>query len=167
MNENTEYPDLLLPPFWGNSDLLTLPIDNDEARIIYSYFPLITEENKIILLNPYDETKEVTTLSFGEREQELVNRFRPEGDLGPIIAIMTENSETLSEATQFATNEVRRGLELDGKRGDIISLVTASSITRENLLAIEEVMTFEDRLGVDLGAKELEIVLFVHNAVTE
>ena len=182
------YPDLLVPPFWGLTERLPINAkrvtDDDElaftldAAILYCYFPVITENNQLIFLNPYDETQELFTLTIDK--DEVVKRFRPEGDVAVISAVTLGFpssqlpqkiiKKALTQLVTLATSEIRKGLSLPLKRGELLSLdlLKVANIQTQEIV---DFMGIGDRLDPQFEDKPCslttEIGLFVHNSMME
>ncbi len=180
--EQQEFPDLILPPFWGSSDILiydsaklTDSPENAEIidpRAIYCYFPVITDEASITLLNPHNETEELCTFHFPLEHERIAKFFRPEGDLCAISAVslgfeLPESGadEAFARMIQLVDTEIKRGLTLSKDRGKAVGftqdMVTNPEAMRE--MALE--MSIEDRLGFrreDFG-KRVRFTFHFHN----
>lgn len=181
-----EYPDLILPPFWGNSDILTFEgnklteapeiAEEIDPRALYCYFPVIAEEGAITLLDPYDETQEMVTLEFKDEFARYATFFRPEGDLCAISAVSIgfelpelESEEIFAKVIRLTANELKRGLMLTPERGKNVGLSQEMLKNPEALTVIAESMSVEDRLGFveeDFGKRVRFNVLF-HNVRDE
>ena len=98
-------------------DTLTAMIINEnllDARGFYSYFPVITDNNKLILLNPHNKTEELTTFEFPIIDKNIkkdqldcfTDFFRPEGDI-LAIQIVTTGHKLLKKCEQFFKKDDR------------------------------------------------------------
>ncbi len=159
-----QYPDLLLPPFWGNSDILAYEpsvitdskevADQLDPRALYCYFPVIIENGALVLLDPYDQSTEVATLKFTKEYEHIVNYFRPDTDVCAISAFTPgfsfpqSEADSLFNALRTRTNqEIKRGLQLDKIRGKAMELSGDMLESPLQLITIAEAMSVEDRLG--------------------
>ncbi len=181
MNETT-YPDLILPPFWGNSDILTFNperlsdapevAEEIDPRALYCYFPVISEEGNLTLLNPYNETEELVTLHFKEEFKRYAEFFRPEGDLCAISAVSLGFTlpdqgaeEIFARLIKSTSTEIKRGLLLSPERGKTVGLTADMIKNPEAISTIAEEMSIEDRLGFseeDFG-KRVRFSFYFHN----
>lgn len=163
MSEEQNNPELLSPPFWGNSDILPFNVDNVEVRTMYCYFPIFTSNGSIIVVDPYEPTKEITIITPSSNE--IADRFLAEGDLLAVCAIAKAegcNETILTEVESLVKAELRKGLELPYNRGELISTENFQLLNEENRDIIESYMTYEDRLGVE--PEDINLYLFIHNS---
>lgn len=161
--ENRELPELLAPPFWGNSDVLPYSVDNISIRTMYCYFPVFTSSGNIIVVDPYEPTEELTIIT--PENNQISERFIAEGDLIAFVAIgkPADCSETaLKEVENLLKAELRKGLQLPGQRGELLSMHSFALLNEENRDAIERIMTYEDRL--DALPENIELYIFIHNS---
>lgn len=184
--DSEQYPDLILPPFWGNSDILTFDpskltefpevAEEIDPRGLYCYFPVITEEGAITLLNPYNETEELVTLRFKDEFKRYAEFFRPEGDLCAISAVSqgfelpeAGAEDIFGKMIRLAANEIKRGLTLSADRGKTVGLTGDLLKNPEALVSIAEEMSIEDRLGFseDDYGKRVRISFHFHNVRDE
>ena len=192
MSTDTEqtYPDLLVPPFWGLTERLPIEAkritEDDELTftldpaILYCYFPIITDNEQVIFLDPYDETTVIFTLSITGSQSEIIKRFRPEGDVAIISAVTlgfpsTDISQNLlesavSELSRIAGQEIRKGLSLPIKRGELLSF-SLLDLSSEEMQDVVSFMGIGDRLDPQFESKPCsvttELGLFVHNSSVE
>lgn len=188
--DETEYPDLLVPPFWGLTERLpmlpTRLTPNEELQehlepaILYSYMPVITSDDKLIVLDPYDQTQELFTLTFAESMEAVTQRFRPDGDVLALVAVTLGNPpedtpETLLESAlknlvSAAATEIRRGLTLDSKRGELIGF-DLLCVDADTTLEAVDFMGVADRLDMQFEERACSATtslgLFVHNSSVE
>ncbi len=154
---------LLTPPFWGNSDLLLFSAKEYDIRAIYCYTPLFTQNDTLVLLDPYSPTEEITTIT--PQNSQLSERFIAEGDLLSLIAVALpkeRNKALIDEAELTIKKELRKGLLIDATRGELINLGEYALLSPENNEAIEQLMTYEDRLGVE--REDIFLYMFLHNS---
>lgn len=164
--EQLNQPELLSPPFWGNSDVLPYNIDNCSIRTMYCYFPVFTSSGTIILVDPYEPTEELTIITPDNNV--IADRFIAEGDLVAFVAIgkpKGAGENTISEVVNLLKSELRKGLELPPSRGELLPMDSLPLLSEENRIAIERVMTYEDRL--DVQPEDIALFLFVHNSTEE
>ncbi len=63
---------------------------------------------------------------------------------------------------------MRKALSLHRKRGDSISLYNSAIIESFDQEVLDELLAFEDRLGVDTtNHSEFALLLFIHNCTIE
>jgi len=181
-----QYPDLLLPPFWGNSDILAYDpsviskskevAEQLDPRALYCYFPVIVENGALVLLDPYDQTEEIATLRFTKEYEHIVNYFRPDTDLCAISAItpgftfpQTE-ADSLFESLRSRTNEeIKRGLQLEKYRGKAMEFTGDMLESPLQLITVAEAMSVEDRLGFtdEYYGKLVQFTFHFHNVRDE
>lgn len=184
--ENENYPDLILPPFWGNSDILTFDpskltefpeiAEEIDPRGLYCYFPVITEEGAITLLNPYNETEELVTLRFKDEFKRYAEFFRPDGDLCAVSAVSqgfalpeAGAEEVFAKMIRLTAAEIKRGLMLTPERGKTVGFTADLLKNPEAMVTVAEEMSIEDRLGFteeDFG-KRVRFSFHFHNVRDE
>lgn len=163
MSEERKQPELLVPPFWGNSDLLPFIINNHEIRTMYCYFPVFTANGTIIVVDPYEPTEEITTIV--PNNNEIADRFLAEGDLLAVCAVGRVADYTETEQTELETllkGELRKGLQLHHNRGELIHSNQLPFLTQDSIQALENIMTYEDRIS-----DNIDLYLFIHNSTEE
>lgn len=161
--ENRNLPELLAPPFWGNSDVLPYTVDNIAVRTMYCYFPVFTSSGTIILVDPYEPTEEITIIT--PENNQISERFLADGDLLAFVAIGKPaecNDTILTEVEELLKAELRKGLQLPAKRGELLPMSSYTLLSDENREAIEQIMTYEDRL--DALPEDIELYIFIHNS---
>lgn len=163
MSNENQLPELLSPPFWGNSDLLTFNVDSCEVRTLYCYFPVFTNNGTIIVVDPYEPTNELTTIT--PTNNEIAERFIVDGDLLAVCAVSKPESysdKIGEEVIDLLKSELRKGLQIPQNRGELLSTEKFAILSKENKEALEALMTYEDRLGYE--SSQIEVFLFIHNS---
>ncbi|ERP38975.1 hypothetical protein [Chitinivibrio alkaliphilus] len=168
MTNNTSYPDLLIPPFWGNSDILTLTCAETPCRALYAFFPLFREAGKLVVMDALEPGRIVAEIAETEHNRTVLHRFSPESDVLAIAAaaVAPEFQFPCREIGEFLGREIRRGLQLPDTRGELLYLGEHPLMTGEELSSLEREMTFKDRLGITLprDASRAGVFFFVHNS---
>ncbi len=182
MTEEQQYPDLILPPFWGSSDILTYDsakltdvpeiAEAVDPRALYCYFPVTADDGVLTLLNPHNETEELCTFRFTEQHKRLASFFRPESDLCAISAVSLgfelpdeEVEEMFAKMIRKCEVEIKRGLELSEERCKTIGFTADMLDNPDALRAMALEMSIEDRLGFrpdDFG-KRVRLSFHFHN----
>ncbi len=180
------FPDLMVPPFWGSSDMLTFDPEKmtdapEVAEIIdprglYCFFPVFVEDWSITLLDPWNETEELVTLTFRPEFERYASFFRPDGDICAVAAYSIgfnppkDDKEALFAKTgQAISEEIRRALMLPVNRGKAIGITPDILENPESLSILADAMSVEDRLGFaeeDYERRVRFLILF-HNVEKE
>jgi hypothetical protein len=185
MESNENQPDLKLPPFWGNSDLLLLASSNKNQggtpsqitpRAIYSYIPVIRIENHLTLLDPYEQTNELCSVEITSDLEPHFQNIHEDGDFIVIsaislgTAIKLENSEnSLNKLSESLSEELRRGIPLPSTLGKTIQLKTLFNKHSADVISL--LIGLEDRLWISVDdngtvvTNNCRVDLFVPNAL--
>ncbi len=169
--------------FDGALDLLTNELiekDLIEARAFYGFYPVITDDNKLILLSPSDFHQEVATFDFPRIENRqwrcFADYFRSEGDLISIQIVtighkLAERSRRyIQEENEYAlgfylhglgtylteeladkiTAEIRRGLILPKAQGRRFSFGYRGLTDLSEQKKLFDLLCIEDRMGITM-----------------
>jgi hypothetical protein len=169
MTTEKDYPDLLIPPFWGNSEMLNFDAGGASFRGMYAFFTLFREEKALVIMDALEPGRQIAEIEISKKNRPFLERFRPESDVVAVAAAAMEEGDgefPRDAAGEFLGREIRRGLNVDDRRGEMIPLSQYPVISPEDLTALEREMTFKDRLGIVLpeDASRTEVFLFVHNS---
>lgn len=151
-----------------------------DARGYYSFFPVITEDTRLILLDPGDYHTELMSFTFPRMERRggrsLCDWIRPEGDIlsVQVVSIGWKLSERVStlfdredkyslgfylnglgsflteDIADRTTREVRRALALDPDRGCRYGFGYPGLPGLEDQVPLLEYIGAEERLGITL-----------------
>lgn len=152
MTEDKDFTyDLQLPPFWGNSDILVLNENNDKPiiRVIYCYIPVITVDNSLILIDPYEETKELCQIDGNIIKKEF-SSVHPEGDFITVIAMSSDTDMydlNIDDSLNFIANEIKRGVPLPKYKGSYTHVT--DRLSADSLDELICLLGIENRLAVD------------------
>lgn len=185
MYDSTEisYPDLCIPPFWGISEVmpieaqrLDLDPDQEPARFLYAWVPVISDGTTFVLLDPYSPHIEWTSIQCVGKQEAFLQRFRPEGDCLAISALTLPKqeapytAETLASARSIIATELRRGISLNFPCGELISTHTLD-IPVDIQKALSDLLGIEDRLDGAFATppypSHCDLSFFVHNSSEE
>jgi len=169
--------------FLPSFDMLRKEILDDDlldARGYYSFFPVITEKENCILLNPADYRTELCSFTFPrmprKNNRSLTDYFRPEGDLmavqivtigkklGDRCRALFQKDEKYSKGfllngigtyiveclAEKVTTEIRRSLAVDSKVGRRYSFGYPGLPSLEDQKKLFELIGAEERLGIVL-----------------
>ncbi len=181
MNEQN-LPDLLVPPFWGSSDMLTFDperftdapeiAEEIDPRGMYCFFPVFVEDWSITLLDPWNETEELVTLTFRPEFEEYADCFRSDGDICAIAAYTIgfnppkiDREALFTKTGSRVCEEIRRSLSLPNNRGKMVALTPELLENPDAMTILADAMSVEDRLGFseeDFGRRVRFAFLF-HN----
>lgn len=162
-----------------------------DARGFYGYFPVITDKNEVLVLDPSDFHTQLFSLSFNFSGRTLADFFRPEGDVIAFAAVTAGNGfDTLRKRlfkedkkdfycrslvhylvdvlVQRIAVEIRRGLGIDSREGKIFPFDCADSVQCAFVPSLIETTAVEERLGVFFRNGELvpefsRLLYFVHH----
>ena len=179
MSEEIVYPDLMSPPFWGDSDTLVynstklgLESESIDARGIYSFFPIIRDGSVLTLLDPYDPTRELLSYSFKDEFKRYATFFRDDTDIMAISAYTLgftppkdDLEITFGKLSNLITQEIKRGLTLPSNRGKSIGLSNELFNEEGVIESLSQLMSVESRFGVDIES-ELHLIrvsMLFHN----
>lgn len=151
-----------------------------DPRGFYSYFPVIREDNDLVLLNPADHVSELANFTFPIMEKREIESFakyfRAEGDIIAVQIVTIGNgisnkcstlfkeedrysdgfylngigSQITDELAEKITMEIRRGLAIDENRGKRFSFGYNGMCGVEDQEKLFELMSIEERLGIVL-----------------
>ena len=181
-NNNSELPQGEEADFDELFNLLTQEILDDDlitARGFYSFFPVISDDETLILLSPNDFNSEIASFSFPrlkeKRWRSFADFFRPEGDIFSVLVgtigfaldskCMKYHQEKdikefylngignyLSEMITNKLNiEITRTLFLPKEQGLFSSYGQFGMPGLEQQKKLLELMCAEDRLGITLS----------------
>ncbi len=93
-----------------------------EAAVVYGYWPCYSEDNDLVIVDPYDRQREIERFTFPRQRRDrrlcLADYFRPKdsGELDVVGFHLATMGSKVSEATAelFAANAYRDYLELHG-----------------------------------------------------
>lgn len=151
-----------------------------DARGFYSFFPVIREDETLILLDPSNHISELTSFKFPIDENKEIKSFagyfRPEGDI-LAIQIVTIGNKLSGKSSKFfkeedrysdgfylngigslltdelaekVTSEIRRGLAISESRGKRFSFGYPGMCDVSEQQKLFEIMSIEERLGIIL-----------------
>ncbi|MGM0443796.1 MAG: hypothetical protein ACQEQV_06385 [Fibrobacterota bacterium] len=169
MRNPETYPELLIPPFWGNSEVLNFETEGVPVRAVYSYFSAFCDSDALVVMDALEPGRSITEIPLTEKNRAVLERFRPDSDVIALCAAARDESGEklpVDAAGEFLVRELRGGLSLPPLRGELLPLSRYRVIPTPALADLEREMTYRDRLGVDLpgDALRMEVYLFVHNA---
>ncbi|MBN1130528.1 MAG: homocysteine S-methyltransferase family protein [Chitinispirillaceae bacterium] len=152
----------------------------DDAGALYGYFPVITDDDLVIILDPSAMTKELATLRFPrvakKDNRSIADYLRPEGDL-VAVQIVTAGKRLMDrigecfksegrythgfylngigialteELADRITLEITRGLGIGDDTGRRYSLGYAGLPPLEEQRKLFDLLAIEERLGVSL-----------------
>jgi 5-methyltetrahydrofolate--homocysteine methyltransferase len=154
----------------------------DDAGALYGYFPIITDDDLVIILNPSDMSRELTNFRFPrvakKANRSIADFLRPEGDI-IAVQIVTAGQRLLKRISEcFAqegrythgfylngigisltedladriTLEITRGLGIPDDTGRRFSFGYGGLPPLEEQKKLFELLSIEERLGVSLTA---------------
>lgn len=152
-----------------------------EAKGMYGFFPVYSNDDTLYLLDPGDFHTEIASLKFpreiSTQDRSLVDFFRPDGDFIGVQAVTIGNGigersrrycsekndlqsglycngigDYLTELLDNrVTAEIRRGLFLDRDRGKSFSFGCPGMPEGEAQAMLFEMMGVEERMGITLS----------------
>lgn len=156
-------------------------LDNDliTARGFYGFFPVISDDETLILLSPNDFHSEIASFSFPRLEEKswrsFADFFRPEGDIFSVL-IATTGFKLSEQLNKYKNNKDKKNFYLHGIGNYLIDLLSnklnieitkafflpkeqglVSSYGQPGMPGLEEqqklleLMCAEDRLGITLS----------------
>ena len=153
-----------------------------DARAFYGFFPVVTDNTRVILLDPADHVTERCSFAFPRVKhrggRSLADFLRPEGDLIAVQIVTTGSgiSRRIADyfnrrdhysrgfylngiASYLAENladrvsaEIRRSLMLEQKTGRRYSFGYSGMPGVEDQAQLFELLSIEERLGIELTA---------------
>lgn len=181
-NNNSKLPQIDEADFDDLFKLLTQEIIADnliDARGFYGFFPVISDDDKLILLSPGDYHTEIASFSLPRLEEKkwrsFADYFRPEGDIFSVSIVtigfalsgkcMKDNQENDSKSfysgslgdyiieivTAKINAEITRALFLPNNRGLSCSFGQPGLPELNKQQILLEIMFAEDRLGITLS----------------
>lgn len=161
------------------------------ARGFYGYFPVITDKNEVLVLDPSDFHSQLFSLSFTISERTSADFFRPEGDVIAFAAVTSgDGIDTLrkrfpendkkdfycrslihyltDELAQRITVEIRRGLGIDDREGKAFPFDATDPRQCAPVPSLIETTAVEERLGIFFKEGELvpeysHLLYFIHH----
>lgn len=151
-----------------------------DARGFYGFFPVITEKDSLIVLDPDDFSSELYSFTFPrmpkKQNRSITDYFRPEGDLISIQVVtigrklgdecrnLFQKEEKYSNGfllngignylvealAEKVTTEIRRALGMTNSVGRRYSFGYPALPSLEDQKALFEIIGAEDRLGISL-----------------
>jgi 5-methyltetrahydrofolate--homocysteine methyltransferase len=105
-----------------------------EPRGLYAFYPVITDDETIILLDPEDFRMEVLSLVFPRLEhrkgRSIADFIRPEGDVIAFQVVTIGEKMSLKSSEYFAENKYMPGFFLNGL-GNYLTEEMADRVTSE------------------------------------
>lgn len=108
-----------------------------DARGFYAFFPVISHDDKLVLLSPDDFHTEIASFLFPRSEEKkwrsFADYFRPEGDIFSVL-IVTTGFKLSNQCRRYRKNKDIKGFYLNGIGDYIIQMLT-------NKLSVEIIKT--------------------------
>lgn len=181
MSEEIQYPDLLVPLFMGDSDILHFKRskfeeigtfnETFEPKGLYSFFPIFREGRTIVVLDPYEPTKELFSFTFKEQYERYALFFRPENDILSVMATtlgfqlpQEDREEAFAQCSKLTAIEVRKALTIDEKRGKVIGF-DDTLLESGSIQDFANIMSLDNRFGIDIENESnlVRFYLLFHN----
>jgi cobalamin-dependent methionine synthase I len=190
-DELNHVSDTVFRPVFDELSTLIIGEQLIDARGFYGYFPVITDKNEVLVLDPSDFHTPLFSLAFTFSQRTLADFFRPEGDVIVFAAVSSgDGINTLrkrfaeddkkdfycrslahylaDELAQRIAVEIRRGLGIDDREGKIVQFDLTDPEQGAAVPSLIETTAVEERLGIFFTENQLvpeysRLLYFVHH----